>query len=365
MKSILYIMHIPWGWIKQRPQFLAEGLSNRYNIDVMYRKSNHNQKGVNSTLLSDTLSIDGFRSLPWERIPFMPRAIGNFINRLLWKLKSKNLNDYNYIWVSDPVIWKDIISHSKYRGKLIYDCMDDYSAFPYLNKYPKQRKYLERCEKELLEKADFVFCSANTLKNKLTSKYGITRQFHIVNNAIASDISKYENNPDSIKLPKKTLTYIGTISEWIDFENLIKLLDTNQELHIILYGPKRMPEIPQHERLEWRGTIPHNQILSVMNASDALIMPFIVNELIESVNPVKLYEYIYSGRPIIASRYGETKQFEGFISLYSSYEELQKFVDKYISGDVHLDVNSMEEYAMNNTWSARCSQIISVIDEKA
>lgn len=358
-------MHIAWGWIKQRPQFLAEGLSEHYRIDVMYRKSNHRQKGVNTIQLSDNLSVDGFRSLPWERIKFIPRPVGDSVNRIMWRLKSIELNNYDYIWVTDPILWKYIVGDINVKGKVIYDCMDDYSAFPYMAKYPVHKKYMEQCEKDLLQKADFVLCSAESLMDKLKTKYGIGRQIHIVNNAITSDISRYENYPDSVKLSKNTITYIGTVSEWIDFENLIKLLDNNADLHVVLYGPQRMPEIPQHDRLEWRGIIPHNQILSVMNASTALIMPFIVNELIESVNPVKLYEYIYSGKPIIASRYGETKKFEGLISLYSSYKELQTFIDKYVYDIVPLDVDSMKKYAMNNTWDARSSQIISIIDGKA
>ena len=37
-KKILYLMHIPWGWIKQRPHFLAELLSIDFDVDVFYKK---------------------------------------------------------------------------------------------------------------------------------------------------------------------------------------------------------------------------------------------------------------------------------------------------------------------------------------
>jgi len=365
MKSILYIIHIAWGWIKQRPQFLAEGLSEHYKVDVMYRMSNRNQKGVNAGSSSDNLSVDGFRSLPWERVKIMPQSLGNYFNRILWHSKSKHPNKYDFVWVTDPVLWKNLIAGKKLKGKLIYDCMDDYLAFPYMKKYPDYCKYMEKCERELLESADYVLCSAEALKDKLLSKYNISRQIHIVNNAITPDISKYENETDSVDIPKNTLTYIGTISEWIDFKNLLLLLDKNPDLHIVLYGPKRMPEIPSHERLQWRGTIAHDQILSVMNASSGLIMPFVVNELIESVNPVKLYEYIYTGKPIVASRYGETEKFDGLVTLYSNYDELQSFLDRFIFGNETLDKKTMQEYAMANTWDARKSQIISIIDGKA
>ena len=39
MKKILYLMHVPWGWIKQRPHFIAENLSKYYKVNVFYKKA--------------------------------------------------------------------------------------------------------------------------------------------------------------------------------------------------------------------------------------------------------------------------------------------------------------------------------------
>ena len=38
MKQILYLMHIPWGWIKQRPHFFAEKLAKDVIVDVKYKQ---------------------------------------------------------------------------------------------------------------------------------------------------------------------------------------------------------------------------------------------------------------------------------------------------------------------------------------
>ena len=52
MKKVLYVMHISWGWIKQRPQFLAEELAKYYEVDVFYRMSNHNKEDENPSFKS-------------------------------------------------------------------------------------------------------------------------------------------------------------------------------------------------------------------------------------------------------------------------------------------------------------------------
>ena len=50
MKTILYLMHIDWNWIKQRPQYIAEGLSKKYRVIVMY-KHTYNNVGYQHILL--------------------------------------------------------------------------------------------------------------------------------------------------------------------------------------------------------------------------------------------------------------------------------------------------------------------------
>lgn len=67
MKRILYLMHIPWGWIKQRPHFFAEYLSEDCCIDVCYRKSNTVSRKkllTSKDVEKKNLSIRGFNNIP-------------------------------------------------------------------------------------------------------------------------------------------------------------------------------------------------------------------------------------------------------------------------------------------------------------
>lgn len=358
-------MHISWGWIKQRPQFFAEELAKICEVDVYYRMSNHIQKGENPSLVENNLRVKGFRNWPFERLTFVPLSFSYQINKWIWNAENIDFNTYDYIWVTSPILWwqfKDKINPIK--TKIIYDCMDDYSAFPYMDKHPQYRAFCEHKEKELIIIADYVFCSAKALLNKLVERYGISREYHIVNNAITKNITTYDEQIEGIDFPENSLIYIGTISEWFDFENTIKALNEYPELHVVLYGPKRMNTLPTHPRLEFRGSTNHTNILAIMKKAKGLFMPFILNDLIESVNPVKLYEYIYSGKPILATRYGETMPFSNYVALYSNYEEFSKFIRERILSDSPIDTLSMRNFALNNTWEARTKQILNLIDAK-
>lgn len=355
-------MHISWGWIKQRPQFLAEELSQKFKVDVYYRKSNHLSKGLNPALKSDNLTVSGFRVLPIERIPLLPLSLSTVINKFIWKSHSIDWEKYDYIWVTDPVLWQ-IIRPKKLpdRTKIVYDCMDDYSEFPYMKRYPRYKAFMERLEADLLNFADFAICSAESLAVKIKNKYDIKRKINVVNNAITESIVHYPKVLEGLFVPENSLVYIGTVSEWLDYSNLLKLLELHENLNIVLYGPMRTSVFPQHPRLIFKGSISHDKILGVMKQAKGLIMPFIVNSLIESVNPVKIYEYAYSGKPIIATRYAETMKFSKYVNLYASFEELNTYVSAILADNIIPDNQTMVDFAMNNTWGKRVEVINSIL----
>lgn len=349
-----------WGWIKQRPQFIAEELSKNYEVDCYYTKSNR-FSNANSDFKKNNLNVKGFRFWPFERITFIPLTWLDNINKMIFKSYKINLADYDIIWITEPRYY--FLIKGKIKGKLlVYDCMDDMLEFPYMKRYPNLAEYEAKEEKQLLQDADIVLCSAKALQKKLEERYEFHRNMEIVNNAITDDITTYSWQGE--ELTPNSLVYIGTISEWFDFKSVIAALEKHPELSVLLYGPIRMQNPPEHERLIFKGAVKHKEILGIMNSAAGLIMPFVVNELIESVNPVKLYEYIYSGKPICASRYSETEKFGDYITLYTGEKEFDEFVSKLLKREICVDRKRMREYALQNTWQSRAEHIKNVIERQ-
>ena len=117
-------MNVDWDWVKQRPHFLAEGLSKHNEVLVLYpiswRRSEltfNPRKNVNLTALL---------CLPFAGRFFLIRAI----NVLLWKTYISFLlysRKFDFIWVSSIELYESL--PFKHKSKIIYDCMDDALAF--------------------------------------------------------------------------------------------------------------------------------------------------------------------------------------------------------------------------------------------
>ncbi|WP_289199331.1 MULTISPECIES: hypothetical protein [Bacteroidales] len=117
-------------------------------------------------------------------------------------------------------------------------------------------------------------------------------------------------------------------------------------------------EIPQCDRLHYLGRIQREYIFDIMDAAKALMMPFVVNELIKSVNPVKLYEYIFSGKPVFVPEYGEMEQFRPYVYEYNNENEFMHLTDLLTSGQLKdkYDLDSGKCFAKSNDWNSRCDQ---------
>lgn len=352
--NLLYISHVSWDWTKQRPQFIAEELSKYYNVIYVQEKSFRKKTIINEK----TVTI---KYLP--HIPFARFGIIKFINIFLYKIQLINLcRKADVIWFTSPQVLK-WVSKGFFRSKItIYDCMDDM-----IELFPSD-KQMEKNESILYKKASIVLASSAHLAEKLKKRYG-GRDITIVNNAISSHF-----NTSSIQLPlelkkyyydndKIIMTYVGSISSWMDFELLNKIIKEFPQIVINLWGPTHEVNIPEHNGINLCGTVEHKYVSSILSSSDILIMPFVVNELIESVNPVKLYEYIYSGKPCLAPRYDESLPFEDFVCLYESHKDCLSVIDSIIKNEYHQrSLDDCRAFVKNNTWRNRIEVICNAIN---
>lgn len=361
MKKIFYFTHVPWTWIKQRPHFIAEKLLKYYVVDV-YCFFNF-KSSVSMVKNNSKIEITRIPRLPFSRF-YIVKRINEFFSKLFL---IKKIQNYDYIYVPTPNFYFLLKEKIGDNQKIIYDCMDNYSS---MQKDKKIQKKIEEQEKELLKKSDLVLFSSDHLKNTLFERYNLNKE-EINATVVNNGINIYVGNEIKQKIKffnnnkMKKITYIGTIGEWFDIKLLQESLKIFSNIEYHLFGPLEI-ELPKNcNRIIYHGSIEHEEVNHVMQESDALIMPFLVNDIVLSVNPVKAYEYISSKKPVLMIRYPETKKFEDYIFLYESKEEYYQYLNKLELDILHLKETkiSVEEYLVNNTWEARAKQIMGEIEK--
>lgn len=360
-------MHVPWGWIKQRPHFLAEKLCEDFDVDVYYRKPLSVRESTLKEEKNSSLSISSFISIPFLKIPILkkiPRI--NHLNVILAKLIIHDIKKYDIIWITSPTLYPIIKPLVNSSQKIVYDCMDDTLSFPMYKNHLRYQNWIKKCEEDLIRNSYLSLYSAEYLKNTLFKRYEINdANLLIINNAIEVPHIEEQAFPDDVlsklnyvKDLSNVFMYVGTIEEWLDISVVLKSLEANPQMNVVLIGPSNI-QIPSHPRLHHLGIIKRDFIFPFMQKAKALIMPFKVTELIKSVNPVKLYEYIWMNKPIIAPKYDESVKFEEHVYLYNNVNEYLNFCEAIINNSklAKSSEESSRNFVKDNTWDKRYEKI--------
>lgn len=366
MYRLLYFTHVPWNWIKQRPQFIAENLSQSVELSYCQGKSLKSiiRKNKHDETFNSIRKIGYFRVPKYNPIISKSYKILDFVNFIFLRIAIK-FHEYDYVWVTSIESYHRIVNLLPKQTKLIYDCMDDELEFPQVCNNKRAREILASYEKLLISRANYIICSAENLKQQIIKRTSTDKEIFVINNATV--FPSLEQNFEyreqfTLNKGRHSMLYIGTIAKWFDFESVLSLLQADLELICYLIGPVET-KLPTHDRIVHLGKCIHSEIWGIMRQADILIMPFLLNPLIESVNPVKLYEYIWAEKPIIATRYGESLKFDDYCFLYSSKEELLRIYSEIKEGGFLPKQKSsikIGQFIDKNTWDSRCKDIMEI-----
>ena len=276
------------------------------------------------------------------------------------------IRKYHYIWITDLRLYPLIKNLLKDKQRLIYDCMDDVLEFKVLK---GQYNELENIEKNLFQNVDLILFSSKELKDRKVKKYNLINFRHeLVFNALDSSLlnakvfDKYDYLYNEYSKNNYTiLTYIGTISSWLDFELIGKSLnDLNNIIYFIIGPIERNIEILKHDRIKYFGSVEHKYIKSLALKSDILIMPFKLDKLVTAVDPVKMYEYIAFGKKIISVKYNELDKFSQYVSFYENYNEFKKILQS-LESDKSVNILNDNFLELNN-WENRKKKVVNLIE---
>ena len=350
----LYFSLVSWTWIKQRPQFICEMLAAQgLTLDFLYLKPIF--KGKLASLTSERLNVIGKRVLPFAmKMNFIER-----INRYYISLCLKH-RQYDIIILTHPRQLEFIPLKLRNSLPIIYDCMDNLPFF-YKGKYLETTKHQERL---LCTEAQAVITSSDYIKQRLTHDYEITSsKITVIKNAVDSNFKNMQLKPLKFKSPN--LAYIGTLSEWLDWQLLCRFASRHPEITIYLIGPQEKfshPVLPSN--LVIYGTVDHQLVKSCIANADVMLLPFVTNELIRGVNPVKMYEYIAMNKFIVSAWWNELNEFRSnpMVAFYRDPDEFEQLVMRSLelSKSAH-DPGINEFFIQSNCWENRIAEYEKVL----
>lgn len=213
---------------------------------------------------------------------------------------------------------------------LVYDCVDEHSAFQGFDP-----ELVREMEIELLQKSDLVFVTAQPLYD---DKSRFTDNIHMVRNA--ADVEHFRKAlasdtiiPEDIKdIPAPVLGFIGRIKEWIDLELISRVAKARPEWSIVMIGPVELDaDISKFEELKnvyFPGSRAKEELPGYLKKFDVCLNPFRTGKLAYAVNPLKFYEYLASGKPIVSTPMPEMDMLEGLVEIGEGTEGFIEAIER-------------------------------------
>jgi glycosyltransferase involved in cell wall biosynthesis len=298
------------------------------------------------------------------------RDLLEFANRHMLRGVVKSLGMCTpLIWFSRP----SVVDHVGNLDKklVIYHVVDEYTAYEGMSEGARRR--LQDQEQRLLRQADLVIVVSDSL---MRAKQPFNKQTYLVPNGV--DYPAYSHALDSNQAPpadiaalhKPLIGYSGLIAARLDLVLLRDLVQAHPEWSLVLVGAiddrycaGELNELRHMPNVHFLGRKDIDQVPYYIKAFDVCLIPYRVDERAQHASPLKLYDYLAAGKPVVTTDYAAARPFRDVIRIVESRGAFISAVEDCLSEDGRLIVER-RRIAADNTWEKRVEQLSCIIESR-
>jgi hypothetical protein len=360
---IIYLHGNRWDDVPARQRYLMEEMSRFADVIYIEEAEDHRWR-VTRHVVADRVTV--VRGLMPMWIRFQRRG-WSWAMRLSARWYLRGLRGrYRRVVLWEAMNW--LVAHRYVPHDLhVYDCID-----PIFTDDPEQIRAFARRENQILQHADVVFASAETLA---ASCAATNRNVTLLNNACAPQ--EYEP-PLLAAAPRPTwwpptkkpiAAYLGTLDSRFAFDLVEEVCRRTPDMQFVLAGLV----LPEHqarvERLGGLGNVVCPGRISVEEGRYLLsrctvgLIPFVPGPMNDAINPVKMYAYALVGKPMVGTG---IRELLSRTELALTADESKAFAAKLqeavaLARDPRI-VERLRAFALANTWAERARMAWSVIN---
>jgi len=270
---------------------------------------------------------------------------------------------------SNPVIWNFSPYYSGPardlpRALAVYDCTDEMVG----EKNGRRERLMARLEEETLAGADLVFTTSRSLFRSRRAAH--PRVYLIPNGA---DIGRYldlppqeEDLPEIVRLPLPRIGFSGTFNSLQDTDLLYFLASRRPAWSFVFLGPVTAApgRLARLSNVHFLGSRPVDLLPRYLSRFSAGIMPFRMNRETAGIHPLKSYDYLCLGLPVVSTPLPECAYFGGHIRTAGSPDDFLAALEESLLPE---DPGAREEriaFARANSWDARAEEAGRIIGER-
>jgi UDP-galactopyranose mutase len=359
--DVICFSHLRWNFVYQRPQHLMSrcALSRRvfYFEEPIWDAD------------EASLSISRQQNGLYVVTPHMPNENRVNHSEILRGLVDKLIADQKVaaycLWYYTPMAFQ-WTKHLKERARsVIYDCMDELSAFR--GAAPE----LQHHEIELLAAADLVFTGGFSLYE---SKRHLHKNVYPFPSSVDvghfSQARTHTGDPDDQAIiPKPRIGFCGVIDERMDIDLVRFMAQMRPNWNFVMVGPVvkiSESDLPRSNNIHYLGMKSYEALPAYMAGWDAAILPFAKNESTRFISPTKTPEYLAAGRPVVSTSIADVVRPYGTLGLVQIADDPEQFVaclEKAMAETSEQRRYRVDEFLSQECWSRTWGRMAELIED--
>jgi glycosyltransferase involved in cell wall biosynthesis len=353
--------HLRWGFVFQRPNHLLTRFSKHQRVFFIEEPIFHDNE--------EKLHIENYNENLYVITPYLKHGLSekNIHQRLKKSLKNlfTNMQVNRFIsWYYTPMALP--FTNDLTPELVIYDCMDELSAFKFA---PPE---LTIREKELFKKADLVFTGGHSIyESKKNSHHNIYPFPSSIDKNHFGLARKTKTDPaDQKDISHPRFGFFGVVDERFDIELLDKVAKEKPDWQFIILGPvvKIDPnDLPKYDNVHFLGSKKYEELPSYIAGWDIATILFAMNDSTRFISPTKTPEYLAAGKPVISTPIRDVVSPYGDNELVHIVSNAEEFI---AAAEIELKkkrrtawIKKVDEFLAGNSWDRTWSQMVRNIEE--
>ena len=273
--------------------------------------------------------------------------------------------------LSRPILWSyvpqaEVLIPALSPSLVVYHCVDDIAAHGRID-----TASFRAAEERFAARADLVLASAPELARRMrTLSANVLDAPNVADTELfAAALEPGPVDPALDALPRPRLVFTGAISAVkLDIPLLLALAREHREWTVALVGPVGLGdprtdvgELAAEPNVHLLGGRAYDQLPAVLRGADAGLIPYVRSALTDSVFPMKVYEYLAAGLPVVSTPLPALEDV-GEIALAHDAAGFGAALERELAADDPERRAARSRAAAGHSWDRRLQEIAAAIE---